>query len=192
MSLSKEDIRNTISTLLQQKKDAEYYQQSDKISQNILQLLSSGNFQDNCTVGGFTPLRDESCWHTKFNPQICKGRLCFPALFTSPNLMTFHVAALEELEIREDFGVAIKVPRKNAPECRPQILLIPGVAFTRKGLRLGRGKGFYDRYLATFKGVKIGVCFKEQVLKDIPKDSHDQQMDYVITDEEIIEVELEL
>lgn len=59
--------------------------------------------------------------------------------------------------------------------------LIPGVAFTREGDRLGRGKGFYDRLLSRLtKTYKIGVCWPFQIVEAIPHEEHDIRMDKVI------------
>lgn len=61
------------------------------------------------------------------------------------------------------------------------VALIPGMAFTQDGKRLGRGKGYYDRLLAQMPSVyKIGICFPFQLLKDIPTDENDILMDEVI------------
>ncbi len=63
-----------------------------------------------------------------------------------------------------------------------EIFLCPGVAFTEQGRRLGQGGGFYDRYLSRFPDAgKIGICFREQLLDDLPGEDHDIQMDRVIT-----------
>ena len=61
-------------------------------------------------------------------------------------------------------------------------IVVPGVAFTAKGMRMGRGKGFYDRYLAQsgFAALKIGVCYREQLLPDIPAEPHDVPLDVII------------
>ena len=69
------------------------------------------------------------------------------------------------------------------------IVIIPGLAFDRKGFRVGRGRGFYDRFLAQqdFQGVRCALCFQEQILtEDIPRESHDIPMDLIVTDKEII------
>ena len=68
---------------------------------------------------------------------------------------------------------------------KPQILIIPGLGFTIKGERLGRGKGYYDRYLSGFSGIKVGVCFETQVFETIPTDEHDIELDYLVTETEI-------
>ncbi len=66
-------------------------------------------------------------------------------------------------------------------------LLIPGVAFSRQGGRLGRGQGYYDRALQSFLGIKVGVCFDFQIpTRKLPEEDHDVRMDFLITDTEII------
>ena len=60
--------------------------------------------------------------------------------------------------------------------------IVPGLVFTRSGRRLGRGKGYFDRLLAKMKNARfIGVCFRKQLLKRIPVQSHDIKMHQVIS-----------
>lgn len=63
------------------------------------------------------------------------------------------------------------------------LILVPGVAFSKDHHRLGRGGGFFDRLLAgrAANAFKIGVCFAFQVLDSIPTEGHDVAMDAVIT-----------
>ena len=58
--------------------------------------------------------------------------------------------------------------QKPYSEVTPDWLLIPGVSFDLKGARLGRGKGYYDRYLANSKALKIGIAWSEQLIEKIP------------------------
>lgn len=62
------------------------------------------------------------------------------------------------------------------------VVVVPGVVFTSDGHRMGRGKGYYDRYLSQegFRGLKLGVCYAQQIVDEIPQESHDVKMDYVI------------
>ena len=67
----------------------------------------------------------------------------------------------------------------------PLFMLVPGVAFTKDGKRLGHGKGFYDIYIEEMKnaGMKpflYGVCLPCQIVEDLPTDEHDVPMDKVI------------
>lgn len=66
------------------------------------------------------------------------------------------------------------------------VMLVPGLAFDRLGHRLGRGKGYYDRLLASMEGrvgrlpYLIGVCFDFQMLDSVPRDAHDYDVDEVV------------
>lgn len=68
------------------------------------------------------------------------------------------------------------------------VIIVPGLAFDRKGGRIGFGKGYYDRLLKNEKAVKIGLCYDFQLFGDIPKEAHDVSMNYIITEKEIIKV----
>lgn len=61
------------------------------------------------------------------------------------------------------------------------VAVVPGMAFDREGHRLGRGKGYYDRFLPkATEAYKIGVCFDFQKLDEIPSDKYDVKMDCII------------
>jgi len=65
----------------------------------------------------------------------------------------------------------------------PDAVLVPGLAFTPRGDRLGRGKGYYDRFLAALPDsvATIGVCFSIQLVKDLPAHpSRDQRVRFVV------------
>ena len=64
---------------------------------------------------------------------------------------------------------------------RLDLILVPGVAFDLDGWRLGRGKGYYDRLLATLAGPTCGVAFNEQIVGKVPVAPHDIQMDWLLT-----------
>ena len=61
------------------------------------------------------------------------------------------------------------------------VAVIPGMAFDTAGHRLGRGKGYYDRFLSRIPHVyKIGLCFSWQIVGEVPCDAHDIVMDQVL------------
>lgn len=70
------------------------------------------------------------------------------------------------------------------------LAIIPAMAFDRKGHRLGRGKGFYDRLLATSSVMKIGVAFNSQIVRNVPADAFDISMNIVITDKSLFIVNI--
>lgn len=62
------------------------------------------------------------------------------------------------------------------------VAVVPGMAFDRDGHRLGRGKGYYDRFLARIPHVyKIGLCFAWQLVDCVPTDANDIMMDCVVS-----------
>ncbi|MEO7318470.1 MAG: 5-formyltetrahydrofolate cyclo-ligase [Chthoniobacteraceae bacterium] len=67
---------------------------------------------------------------------------------------------------------------------RLDLILVPGLAFTQDGLRLGRGGGVYDRLLAgcPARTRRIGVCFATQLVAALPAEPHDQRVERVITE----------
>jgi 5-formyltetrahydrofolate cyclo-ligase len=62
-----------------------------------------------------------------------------------------------------------------------ELVLVPGLAFDAAGRRLGRGKGFYDKLLGQVRGATCGVAFDEQLVSEVPTESHDVVLNYVLT-----------
>ena len=82
---------------------------------------------------------------------------------------------------------AYGIPAPIGPPEDPGLLdlvVVPGVAFTRDGKRLGQGGGYYDRFLPRVRPdcVVVGVCFAEQIVDALPAEPHDRQMSRVVTD----------
>lgn len=87
----------------------------------------------------------------------------------------------------------IPEPLPDAGERRPDILLVPLVAFDRNGQRIGMGGGFYDRTLAALRTadasravVAIGVAYAVQEQPAVPVEPHDQPLDWILTEHEAI------
>lgn len=99
--------------------------------------------------------------------------------------LTFHAVSDPATELHPG-ALGIREPNADSPLVPiPEIdaFLCPGLAFDRKGNRLGRGRGFYDRMLAVTRAdaLKLGVCFPFQIVEDTFPESHDIRMDGLIT-----------
>jgi 5-formyltetrahydrofolate cyclo-ligase len=119
-------------------------------------------------------------------------RCCFP-----------RIRSDDELDFHQCHSAGLLLPGRwrllePEPEWCPAVadseiglFLIPGLAFTRSGGRLGRGGGFYDRFLkrADARAAKIGVCFHPQLVSTLPVEDHDRNVDMVVTEAEIIRCE---
>ena len=66
------------------------------------------------------------------------------------------------------------------------VVIVPGVAFDKKCNRLGRGGGFYDRFLVHMSAFKIGVCPDSLLFDNIPSEQHDINVDMVVTEKRVI------
>ncbi len=88
-------------------------------------------------------------------------------------------------------GFGTQVPTPERPAIRPQVLLVPLLAFDRLGYRLGYGGGFYDRTLAALRAeapvCAVGLAYAGQEARQVPRDVYDQRLDWVVTEAEAIE-----
>jgi 5-formyltetrahydrofolate cyclo-ligase len=77
---------------------------------------------------------------------------------------------------------------KPVPIARIDIALIPGLAFDEKGGRLGTGAGYYDRFIPELPVTtrKVALAFEEQIVPQVPTESHDKYVDIIITEKRII------
>ena len=74
-------------------------------------------------------------------------------------------------------------------EARIDLVVVPGLAFDRRGYRIGWGGGYYDRFLAQVQAVKIGLCYDALVLDCIPGEPHDVPVDMVVAETAIYQGE---
>jgi len=84
-------------------------------------------------------------------------------------------------------------PADGAEDVRPDLLLVPLLAFDRAGYRLGWGGGFYDRTLAELRSsgtpvVAVGVGYSAQEVDAVPRDHYDARLDWVVTEADIIRI----
>ena len=86
----------------------------------------------------------------------------------------------------------IPEPPAQAPALDPDLLFVPLAAFDRRGHRIGYGAGHYDRTLAGLRALKpivaVGVGYGVAEIAAGPDEPHDQRLDYVLTDSELIEI----
>jgi 5-formyltetrahydrofolate cyclo-ligase len=85
-------------------------------------------------------------------------------------------------------GRLAAAPEADVDPTWPDVVIVPGLAFTAAGDRLGQGGGWYDRFLSEVRPdcVSIGVCFAEQLVDVLPVEAHDVTMDHVVTDRGVV------
>jgi 5-formyltetrahydrofolate cyclo-ligase len=97
---------------------------------------------------------------------------------------------IESLDDLEESELGLWEPGLGCPEidvATLDVVLVPGLAFDRRGGRLGMGSGYYDRFLAASparrRAVAIGLCFAGQLVDAVPQGPRDVSLDWVISDE---------
>lgn len=185
---SKGESRKRIKQLLKSFSEKTKQEKSLGVSQNISKFLLEvlpnkfPDYSSSLIIGGFAPMADEVDWMLDLDQSV---QLAFPST-NELGEMIFLQTKYEDLVQSKEFGVSIKSPAPESKEVMPDLLIIPGLAFGRDGERLGRGKGYYDKFLEKYNGLKIGICTSEQLLDEIPTEPHDIKMDGVIMENQIL------
>jgi len=135
-------------------------------------------------VAGYSPIRDELDVMPLME-RLAAAHICALPVVTAPATpLVFRRWRPGDALERGQFGVAS--PGASASELRPDVLLVPMLAFDRFGRRMGYGAGFYDRTLARLRSqgtvLAVGIAFAEQEVPSVPVDGHDQALDWIVTE----------
>ena len=183
---TKEDLRKILKDSLAEIKQQEFEEGSLKISTHLHKLLNDlGVIQKKLVIGVFAPIQKEPLWDLDLNEEF-QELTAYPAY--AKDCMVYRKALKGQLKMDRGFGFEILGPEGFLPEVAPEIIIVPGLGFDSAGRRLGRGKGFYDRYLSDHPAIKIGLAFEVQMTKEIPTEPHDVRMDFVVTDQRIYKI----
>lgn len=116
-------------------------------------------------------------------------RIVVPWCNDAGELELFHLESMDELaegmyKILEPRGELRHLPAKQVPVEELDIVMVPGVAFDRRGARMGHGKGYYDKLLehARADAPLVALAFECQLFPEIPTQEHDVFMDMIITE----------
>lgn len=110
--------------------------------------------------------------------------ICFPKVISKTRMKFYKVSALDELEIGK-FNVLEPKSTEEIVVNQESLMLVPGVVFDEENYRIGFGGGYYDRYLSTHMNkflTTFGIGYDWQVVKKVPRNSFDVQLDRIITE----------
>jgi 5,10-methenyltetrahydrofolate synthetase len=131
-------------------------------------------------VFGYAPMRREPNWLIAG----WRGEVALPRV--EGDRLVFHAVSVADRLARGRFGMREPDPNEALQifPAEGDTILVPGVAFDRRGGRLGRGGGFYDRFLAQWPDVRrVGIAFSEQLVAAVPREIHDVPVDAVVTED---------
>jgi len=143
------------------------------------------------TVAGYSPINSEFDPFPLMHALAARGAtLALPVVIARDHALIFRAWRPDEALVRGSYGIF--QPSSDAPEIDPDIVLVPLAAFDRAGYRIGYGRGYYDRTLQNLRAVKkitvIGIAFAVQEIDIVPRLPHDEQLDCVLTERELIDL----
>ncbi len=149
--------------------------------------LDCPELQSLTPVGGYWPIRSEVDSRPLMEALLDRGQDVALSQILHPHL-SWRLWRPGDVLIKGGFGV--REPGPDAPEVFPSALLVPLVAFDRRGARLGYGKGHFDRAIAAL-GAKhpvltIGLAYAVQEIEEVPVEPHDRMLDVIVTESELI------
>lgn len=142
-------------------------------------------------VAGYSPINSELDPFPLMRALADKGAtLALPVIIARNHALIFREWQPDEGLVRGPYGIF--QPSSDADEVDPDIVLVPLAAFDRAGHRIGYGRGYYDRTLENLRAIKkvtvIGVAFAVQEIETVPRLPHDEQLDCVLTERELIDL----
>lgn len=191
MQLSQTDVdKSALRTFFREKRRrlTETYATAaaEMLRQNAEELVL--RYKDVRTVLAFCPVKGEPDILPLADALLRKGyNVAFPISHTETLTLEFkYVKDISELAAG---AYGIPEPPRTAPtvtEFSDALCLVPALAFDRRGMRIGYGKGYYDRFLAHFCGKSVGTAFSEFVTDELPAGATDISVDIIITEKGVL------
>jgi 5-formyltetrahydrofolate cyclo-ligase len=187
-SLSPPDLKDRLRREGFARRDALDEAFRDEAVQRIAQrALDLPELKDVNPVGGYWPIRSEVDPRPLMEALLARGQDVALSQILHPHL-SWRLWQPGDVLVKGGFGV--REPGPDAPEVFPRALLVPLVAFDRRGGRIGYGKGHFDRAIAALDAqhpvLTVGLAYAVQEIERIPVEAHDRPLDVVITESELI------
>ena len=141
-------------------------------------------------VAGYSPIRSECDPVPLMRSLAAKGaQLALPIVHAKDKELSFSEWRQGEQLVAGPYGIL--QPRTEAIPLDPDVILVPLTAFDRRCRRIGYGAGYYDRTLGGLRKrrvvIAVGIAFAVQEVEAIPVNEHDQRLDLVLTEREIVD-----
>jgi 5-formyltetrahydrofolate cyclo-ligase len=179
-------LRERMRTFLGSVTPAQWEEASSRICEHIIHLPA---YRRAGTVMLYYPTPREIDLRSLAETCMRTGRtVCLPrADWTTGELQPARIARWGEGLTGPIRGVPQPLPDAPAvPPLELDLVIVPGLSFDRTGGRLGRGAGFYDRFLKAVRAFKVGVCLSEQMVECVPATDADVHLDAIVTPDGVV------
>jgi 5-formyltetrahydrofolate cyclo-ligase len=189
--MNKREMRAVMKGLLSRIPAADLAERSRLVARRLAETEA---WQDADTVLGFLSMPHELDTAELLASARAGGKQVAVPLIDGEDIRFLLLAQDPALLPRDRWGIPVPDPAwaEMQPALAGRILVAaPGLAFDRKGGRLGRGKCYYDRFLARARAqarhvTVLGICLSEQVVETVPTEAHDVPLDGLVTERETI------
>ncbi len=185
--MDKVQLRRDLQKILLSLESGRRNEKSQKACQN---LLATEEFRNASTVMMYLSLTHETdtseailhAW------QLGKSVAVPKISWEQRHMIPVEIHSLETGFSTEASGLRNPIAGVPVPFEEIDLVVTPGLGFDKKGNRLGRGGSYYDRFFANpeLKARRCGFAFDEQLMESIPVTDHDEPMDFLVTDKEIV------
>lgn len=184
MKESKDKLRNKMKSLRQEEL-GNREQTAEKAAQNF---LSKFDFPPSSVIAGYWAMNTELPTVPLLIMLHKKGyTCCLPITHADQKPLSFRIWTPETVMIPGYHGILVP---QEGKEIEPDVLVMPLLAFTNAGERLGFGKGHYDYTLEKLRAKKhvtaIGYAYAKQEVDSLPQDQYDQKLNWIVTDQTVI------
>lgn len=154
----------------------------DDASETLGQLRQHPRLINADTLLLYSALQDEVPTQSLLDELVAQGKtVLLPRVVSDTDMELRQYTGLQDLQVGA-FGILEPTGKLFTDYEKIDVAVVPGMAFDKEGHRLGRGKGYYDRFLRLLpKTYKIGICFSWQLVDNVPTDEHDILMDQIMT-----------
>jgi 5,10-methenyltetrahydrofolate synthetase len=173
-------VKDNLRREIKLKKKAMSPLQIEEKSKNIqMQIELIKKFHESHTILAYMALPDEVQTRSFLQKWIDKKRIVLPVINGETlELREYVLGGI--LDKSSSYGIMEPHNGKIVLPDEVDFAIIPGLAFDRSNKRLGRGKAYYDKLLRATQFFKVGVCFQEQLVDNVPVDEFDVKMNLVI------------
>ena len=176
--MHKDDLRREIRQTKRQFTPQQLEELSLPVIRRLRPLLAEAK-----TIMAYYSLPDEVNTHALIDDLVAEGKtVLLPKVISDDTMELRRYTDLADLQ-EGAYQILEPVGEPFTDFAAIDLILVPGLAFDAAGHRLGRGRGYYDRFLHSRNRpycVKIGVCFDFQKVDEVPVDAHDMAMDKVV------------
>ncbi|MEG1914992.1 MAG: 5-formyltetrahydrofolate cyclo-ligase [Acidaminococcaceae bacterium] len=149
------------------------------------QILESAAYHEASSLLGYLSFGQEASMDLVLQQALADGKIvCVPEILTETTIQAVQLSDLQAVTVGK-YGIRTPLSSTRIVcASKLDLVLVPGLGFSKEGKRLGMGAGYYDRFLPQVPPAQIvGVCYQAQICDNIPVNENDVKMAYLVTEQ---------